>query len=181
MAQVPPVQPPLPGQYSPDGLWQWDGQNWVPIRAAAAPRRSSLRWIWWLVGGCAVLAVLAIVGIVLGAASLFSAFHSASACLPSDFPQYPGATETSFNTYAGTGVAPGDTHRCTITLESNDDAPTVTAFYTDRLNSGDWTLDSNDPTTGEITFHLNSRHATIGKIDFLARGQHTEIQIVLDS
>lgn len=172
---------PPAGQVSPDGMWIWDGQAWIPITKPGSQPRRSLAWIWWLVGGCAVVAVLAIAGVILGGVALFNTFHGAAACLPSDFPQYPNATETNFNSFVGTNVAPGDSHRCTITLESSDDVQTVSAFYTDRLNSGDWTIDSNDPTTGEITFHLNSRSATVGTLDLLARGQHTEIQITVDS
>lgn len=125
--------------------------------------------------------VIAVVAAVFGLVSLLNSFqHGGFACVPSDFPQYPGATVVSENTTIG-NVAPGDTRRCTMTLETDDDVSTVGAFYASHLSSGDWTVTGNDPTTGELDFSRVSRPATAGVVDLLARGQHTEIQITLDS
>ena len=181
MYQQPPVQP---GQLSPDGAWRWDGARWVPsgARPSAGQPGGSRRWIWWLAGGCALLLVLGVAGAAIGIGALVNNFqHGGFACLPSDFPNYPGATVASENTTIGSGAAPGDNKVCRMTLESNDDVSTVTAFYTDKLGSGDWTVTSNDPTTGHLQFQRVSRPATVGTLDLLARGQHTEIQLELDS
>jgi hypothetical protein len=182
MAAVPPVQP---GQLSPDGRWRWNGAQWEPVGVPAGqlmPPRRSKTWIWWVAGGCAVLLVLGLVVAGFGIAGLVRGFQSgAFNCLPSDFPSYPNTTTASFNTSFGSAAAPGDSKRCRIVLESNDDVATVTSFYQQKLNSGHWTITSNDSSTGVISFQLVSRPLTAGTVSLLARGQHTEIQIVLDS
>jgi hypothetical protein len=164
-------------------MWRWDGARWVPSGGGAATGRlNSRRWIWWLAGGCALLLVLGVAGAAIGIGALVNSFqHGGFACLPSDFPQYPGASVASENTTIGSGAAPGDNKVCRMTLESNDDVSTVTAFYSSKLGSGDWAITSNDPASGEVRFHRVSRPATVGTLDLLARGQHTEIQLELDS
>lgn len=102
-------------------------------------------------------------------------------CLPSDFPSYPGATVTNVNSSFGTGVAPGDSKSCRVTLASNDDVAAVTAFYEQKLGSGDWKVTAFVSSTGEVRFQRVSRPATVGIVDLLGRGQQTEIQINLDS
>jgi len=173
-----------PGQISPDGRWRWDGAQWVPTGAAAAtpmaPRRS-FAWVWWLAGGCAVLVVIAVIAAVLGLGSLVSSIqHGGFSCLPSGFPAYPGATVSSENTYVGTGLPPGDKSECRMILESNDDVGTVTAWYASHLNSGDWRANL-DSASGTIRFQSNSKLTTLGTIELLGRGQHTEVRITLDS
>src|SRR6266571_1360354 len=82
--------PTSTGQMSPDGRWRWDGTQWVPTGQVATTRRPT-RWIWWLVGGCAVLVIVAVIAGVLGLASLFNNFQRGGlSCLPSGFPAYPG-------------------------------------------------------------------------------------------
>jgi hypothetical protein len=176
--------PNQPGQISPDGRWRWDGAQWVPTGAArpmATTPRRSFAWVWWLAGGCAVLVVIAGIAAVLGLGSLVSSFqHGGFSCLPSDFPTYPGATVSSENTYVGTGVPAGDTKRCTMTLESNDDVNTVTSWYSSNLDSGDWSASSNTP-SGTIQFENRSKPSTNGSIELLGHGQQTEIRITLYS
>ena len=184
MSSDPAVQP---GQLSPDGHWRWDGAQWVSVVAGAAPLpapRRSPSWIWWLVGGCAVVLVLGAVGAGFGIYSLVTRFQSgAFSCLPPDFPNYPGASVVSENTRVGTGpVAPaGDYTRCNMVLDSNDDVATVTTFYQAHLNNGDWTIVSVDPSNGVIKFERKSRTQTVGYVTLVGRGQHSEIQIQLDS
>ena len=171
------------GQLSPDGLWRWDGRQWVPAATAPQPARprGSRAWIWWLSGGCAVLLVLAIVGGIFGVTSLVSRFQSGGlSCLPPDFPTYPGARVTAENTYVGSGLPAGDTSQCRMTFSSGDDVATVTAWYSSALSSGDWT-ESTDSSTGTITFSRNSREQTVGKVQLLGAGQHTDIQVTLDT
>jgi hypothetical protein len=174
-----------PGQLSPDGLWRWDGTQWVPatpgVSAIPAPPRSR-SWIWWLVGGCAVLLVLAVIAIGFGIYSLVNGFqHGAFNCLPSDFPSYPGASVVSENTQLGTGMSPGDNKRCTIVLDSNDNVDTVTSFYQQNLATGDWTIPTAHPPQGEFSFTRISRPQTRGTVIVVVHGQHTEIDIQLDS
>ncbi len=180
MTEQPPVQP---GQLSSDGMWRWDGVRWVPAAAypPSAPRRSHT-WIWWVAGGCAVLLVLGLVGVGVGVYNLVNSFqHGGFACLPSDFPNYPGATVITENTYVGTAVAPGDSKRCSMVLKSTDDPATVTAFYQDKLNGGDWKVTAYIASIGQIQFQRVSRQQSVGVVELLGRGQQTEIHIQLDS
>jgi len=148
---------------------------------AATPPSRSFKWVWWLAGGCALLVVIALIAGGLGLSSLVNSFeHGGFSCLPSDFPSYPGATVSSENTYVGTGVPAGDTKRCSMVLESNDDATTVTSWYSSNLNSGDWSA-SSDSASGTVRFENRSRPSTNGTIELLGRGQHTEIRITLYS
>ena len=177
--------PPEAGRLSPDGMWRWDGRQWVPATPQAPPPgcpRPRRTWIWWVAGGCALLLILGVVGAVIGGVALVNRLqHADFACLPSDFPSYPSATLTDERTYIGTGLAPGDTHECTESLSSDDNVATVTDFYTSRLSSGDWKITSYDAANGTIRFARISRPQTVGVVALIGRGSHTEIQIKLDS
>ena len=123
-----------------------------------------------------MLLVLGVIGAGFGLSALVKQFQNGGFnCLPSDFPSYPGATVSSENTFFGTSK------RCTIVLESDDGVAAVTAFYRQQLDTGDWTITSSDPASGEFSFRLRSRAQTFGTISLLGRGQHTEIEIQLNS
>jgi hypothetical protein len=129
-----------------------------------------------------VLLVLAVIGGAVAITSLVNSFqHGGFACLPSDFPSYPGATVVNENTYYGTGVAPGDSKSCRMTLDSNDSVATVTAFYDQKLNRGDWKVISFNDSSGQIRFQRVSRPLTVGTVDLLGRGSGAEIRIDLSS
>ena len=174
--------PPEVGQLSPDGMWRWDGRRWAPSAQSPlyrGPQRSR-SWLWWLAGGCAVLLLLGIAGGVYGLVSLVHTFRSGGlACLPSDFPQYPGAHLSREYTYVGTTAHAGDSHECDETFDSDDDVSAVTGFYTSHLNAGDWKVTSNDAANGTINFERVSRPQTVGSLLLLGRGQHTTIAIKL--
>ena len=138
--------------------------------------------VWWVAGGCALVLVLAVVGGAIGIASLVNSFqHGGLTCLPSDFPGYPGATVVNENSSFGTGAAPGDSKTCRMTLDSNDSVATVTAFYNQKLNSGDWKVVSFNDSSGQIQFQRVSRPLTGGTVDLLGRGTGSEIRLVLNS
>jgi hypothetical protein len=166
-------------------MWRWDGARWQPTGLPGGPpnpRRRSHAWVWWVAGGCALLLLVGIGGVVALTVHFANAFqHGSFSCLPGDFPSYPGATVTNEYTYVGTNVAPGDTHECQITLQSQDDVATVTSYYAAHLSSGDWTITSNDSANGTINFSRPSRPATVGSLQLLGRGQHTQIDIRLDT
>ena len=123
-----------------------------------------------------MLLVLAVVGAGFGLFSLVKQIQNgAFDCLPSDFPSYPGATVSSWHTTLSA------TKQCTIVLESDDGVATVTAFYQQELNTGDWAITSSDPASGQFSFQRQSRAQTFGNIALLGRGQHTEIEIELTS
>lgn len=174
-------------------MWRWDGQRWVPTSAQpyAAPRRST-SWIWWVVGGCGVLVLLAIGGAVVGGVALVNSFiHGSLTCMPSDFPVYPAATVTREYTYVGTNVPAGDTRECQMTFVSNDSPSAVNDFYTSKLSAQDWAIASQggggctncspDQSTTEIKFQRRSRSASAGVIDIVRTGQQTEIKVRFDS
>jgi len=136
--------------------------------------------MWWLAGGCAVVLVLGLAGGIYGIVSLIRAAQSGSlACLPSDFPKYPGATLTGEYTSFGTNVAPGTSHECEETFDSNDDVATVRDFYTSELSTGDWHVTSNDTANGTINFARLSKPQSIGSVQLLGRGQHATISVKL--
>ena len=68
-----------------------------------------------------------------------------------------------------------------MTLDSNDDVTTVTAFYESHLDAADRIITGNDTSNGIIRMSRKSRPATVGDIQLFGRGLHTEIQITLDS
>jgi len=174
-----------PGQLSPDGLWRWDGAQWVSVAAGAAPLpppRRSRSWIWWLIGGCAVLLVLGAIGAGFGIYSLVNRFqHGGFTCLPSDFPTYPGASVIAENTQLGNEFSPEDNTRCNMGFDSTDSAATVRTYYEAQLNRGDWTIVSSDTDSGVISFQRKSRPQTVGTVTLLGRGQHSSIDVRLDS
>ena len=177
------VQPPVaPGQISPDGMWRWDGVRWVPLMGQPIAPPRSRPWIWWVAGGCALLLVIGLVGAGFGIYSFVNSFsHGGFACLPSDFPRYPGGRVIGETTYVGTAVAPGDSKSCRMVLQSGDDVATVTAFYNDNLNTGDWHVTAFITSAGQIQFHRVSRPATFGVVQLFGRGTQTEVRIQLDS
>ena len=179
MAVEPPVQP---GQISPDGMWRWDGARWVPLMGQPIAPPRSRTWIWWVAGGCALLLVIGLVGAGFGVYSLVNSFSRGGfACLPSDFPSYPGTSVAGQTNYVGAAVAPGDSRSCRMILESADDVATVTAFYNDNLSTGDWQVTAFISSAGQIQFHRVSRPATVGLVQLFGKGQQTEIRIQLDS
>ena len=189
-------------------MWRWDGQQWVPTDLARPPQPAGPKrtWIWWAAGGCGLLLLIAVyhyvagwhlevdqtdalavasrtVGFPVGHASAQLAWRGLlsrpawrilvySADEPSTTRDY---------TYYGTNLAPGDTRECQEVLASNDDVSTVTDFYAGKLSTGDWKITSDDRATGELKFARVSRPLTVGVVDMLGRGQHTVIQIKLDS
>jgi hypothetical protein len=173
------------GQISPDGLWRWDGTQWEAVAPGVSPPpapRRSRSWIWWVAGGCALLLVLGLIGAGFGVYALVKRFQTGVfSCLPSDFPNYPGASVVSERANVGAGFAPGDINRCTMVLNSDDDVAAVTAFYEWRLDAGDWTIASRDSASGAIDFQRKSRPQTVGTLSVAGRGTHTEIDVRLDS
>jgi len=148
-------------------------------------RQISRIWIWWVAGGCALLLVIGMGGAIWGVVSLIKTVNSIgpvpSNCLPSDFPGYPGASVGDVSEFTGAGAPRGYSEECQMTFESNDDSATVRDFYASRLNSGDWAVTSNDGATGKIKFRRVSRPVTVGALDISSRGQHTAIQVTIDS
>ncbi len=122
-----------------------------------------------------MLVLIAVVAGIFGFASLLRNFQGgAYSCLPSGFPNYPGASVVRENSTVGTH------NECDMTLSSNDDVAPVTSFYASRLSEGPW-RDEVNSTTGVITFEeISGGHAT-GEVQLLGSGQHTEIRISVNT
>jgi hypothetical protein len=173
-----------PRRLSPDGLWHWDGAQWVPATPGASPmppRRSSRSSIWWVAGGCVALLVIGGVAVGFGAYSIVNRFHHGGfSCLPSDFPSYPGASVVSENIKVGANLYPGDNTECRMVLQSDDNVDTVANFYRQNLGTGDWTI-LTYLYEGAFSFQRNSRRQTMGTIYVDAKGQHTQMEIYYNS
>jgi hypothetical protein len=157
------------GQFSPDGRWRWDGTQWVPSGRPGfrPPRRGSLRWQWWVAGGCALLLVGSVSLTVLGVALFHGVQSGLTSCLPHDFPAYTSAHVKNNNDLAGTWLPEGDSHECRQTLDTRDDVATVDRFYASHLDSGDWKVVDNFAADGHIDFRRISRPLTVGTIQIL--------------
>ena len=142
--------------------------------------RSSRSWIWWLVGGCAVLLVIGAVGAGFGIYSLVNRFqHGGLSCLPSDFPNYPGDSVVNENAQLGNEFSPGDSSRCTMVFQSNDGVDIVSAFYRSEVDSTDWAITS-PVNNGEFQFQRRSRPQTVGTVSIASSGNQTIIHVQLD-
>jgi hypothetical protein len=123
-----------------------------------------------------VLLVLGAIGTGLGIYTLVTRFqHGAFSCLPSDFPNYPGASVVNEHT-----TVAGGTRQCTMVLESNDNVDAVVSFYARSLSTGDWNIVSSEISNGPITFERKTRPQTTGSVSVATQGQHTEIDIQLE-
>jgi hypothetical protein len=104
------------------------------------------KWlIGCLVGGCATIVVLGIIGVVAGGliASRFVDL-SAGAKLPGDFPVYPGARQQTAITVKAKDGDP--THSVTlIQWRIAGGGSKVRTWYRDHLNQGDWEIVSEGP------------------------------------
>jgi len=163
-------------QLSPDGRWRWDGVRWQPVDTNPPPRRARKRWLIPLVIGFAILGVL-IAGGAWGAATVVNkvsqpGFLDSLTPLPKDFPEYPGAHLLSANTSYGSSGK-----QVRVVLETPAPDAEVTAFYQEKLNSGDWEVTSTDAATGVIYFRRVSHPASQGQVALFGHGEQTRVEI----
>jgi hypothetical protein len=92
-----------------------------------------------------------------------------STCLPLGFPMYPGAR---FG-----GQSEDQTSGCGIHYESDQSITKVTAFYVDRLNTGNWQVTSHSG--GAVGFRLRNGKRTdaYGTVNLAFNDGRTEITI----
>ncbi len=100
--------------------------------AQTRPRRLSTSWIWGLscfTCGCLLIIVLGIGGVALVAASVVRA----SACSPSDFPDYPHSVWV-YSTFVDS--------TCRVGRVTLDGSSSIFNFYKGALGEGhgDWTI-----------------------------------------
>jgi len=67
--------------------------------------------------------------------------------------------------------------RCRLSVQSNDDVATVTAFYESKLNTGAWQVTSSAGQGGKITFQPAKSATPFGTVQVLVSSTHTEITI----
>jgi hypothetical protein len=149
------------GFVSPDGRWRWDGTSWVP-NTAAPPRRGGIqtRWVVVLIAaGTLLVLLLAGAGIFvvtrLGE-SLQRNFgvHTTTACLPSDFPSYPGA-ERAFAFTLG--------KICSESYTTADAPDAVLTFYEAQLSNPPWRL-ARSSTATTVFFGRTDKPEATGNV-----------------
>jgi hypothetical protein len=159
------------GQVSPDGLWRWDGQAWMPTGAATGPTQVSRSA---RARGIVFVAVLCAVGFIAIVVALASQVHiGAGSCVPADFPTYPGASVSSEI------ATTGDTPDCFMVLRTTDSQLTAVQFYRSRLDTGDWRVTAVSSSTGTVTFERTSTSQTAGSVSFVAHADSTNIYVRL--
>lgn len=175
MSQTPPARPapPLPASQP--------SQPSIPVR------QRFRGCIGWVVGGCALLLVLALAGAGLGAVYLYNSVKHYS-CLPADFPSYPLETTANYS-YELNGPTPGAYCEMVFHLKDSDrrfvegEAPgsAVFDFYQSRLDRDGWQLIASDSGSGHIAFRNVKRANTSGTVDLVAKDGYTEITVRLYS
>jgi hypothetical protein len=133
----------------------------------AQPQRGRFGWLKWVGIGCGGLAALGVVAIVIAAIVLYT--HRPL----KDFPEYPGAKQTSDNLSSTNGK----THETRI-WSAPASRSTTEAWYASHLN-GDWILDSPEPTGDVWDFHTSGGS---GDIHFRSTGTNTtEVEVDFSS
>jgi hypothetical protein len=143
--------------------------------------------MWWVLGGCALLLVLALAGAGLGAVSLYNSFKQYN-CLPADFPSYPLATTANYS-YELNGPTPGGSCDMVFHLKYSDRRPVegeapgsvVFDFYESRLDGNPWQVIASDPGSGHIAFRNVKPVNISGTVDLVDKDGYTEITVQLYS
>lgn len=79
---------------------------------------------------------------------------------PADFPIYPGARLTSASNFTSGGQT-----TWAMVWETLDGVDKAQSFYTDKLNSGDWTIGVSGSTNGEFSGIFSRKSdSTVGGI-----------------
>jgi hypothetical protein len=143
----------------------------------STPARRISPW-WWVAGGCAAVLVLTIaagvVVAILGSHALLARFEAGGfSCLPSDFPNYPGAklADQQYDLNANTTPV----SFCQMTYRTGDSTDSAQTFYLDRLNTGPWDVTSGTGT--QIVFEATRNHRRHGTVDVTAKDGYTQITI----
>src|SRR5580693_383415 len=115
-----------------------------PLVPQPARRPSSLNWLWWTAGGCSFTILVGIVGAFLLAWSVISV---ARACVPTDFPVYPGSLWLGGNIFSPGG-------QCGTSRYTLDDSHHILSFYEAHLRagSGSWTISAEYKSVERIDF-----------------------------
>ena len=131
--------------------------------------RHQHRWIWFTLGGCGTLVVLAIAAIVIFGVVIAHNLNPTGACLPSGFPVAPNLTKV-------TTLHLGST--CTTAYRTDDSTSEVQTFYASALNQGGWEVTSQSGS--RIQFQMTHRTQEAGTVTVsAARRGGTSVAVVL--
>ena len=150
--------------------------SWVPIPVApAGHRQMPARWVALIVVGSIATLLLAGTGLAV-LTSLYSAAGSRavapgarSSCLPSDFPNYPGAAVvTSFGAF----------NVCTTAFTTQDTSDQVLFFYQRQLDSFPWRVTGGSVDQGRIAFSRQDGRRGSGELSVAQGTNPTQFSVV---
>jgi hypothetical protein len=128
----------------------------------ATPGRPSMRGLLWLGGcfgcGCLTMVLVLVASLALG---LAAAVNTGINCVPSDFPEYPGAV---WGGWGASNVGCVDTR---LTFGSSSD---VINFYSSKLSDGPWLITSFNRANAVIIFEHASGAHIIGMLWLVDQG-----------
>jgi hypothetical protein len=171
--QPPPGQAPPVGYPAPSPGYQPPGAYTQP--PYSGPARRPRVWLW-ILGGCAGLVVLGVVGLIgllmVSWTALQQGQNGAFNCLPSDFPKYSNQHLQNVSTFTGTGGS-----SCTMIFDDDAEASVVTSYYAAELNTGDWVVTKNDSANGVLTFQRRTNPRVHGTVAIFGHGQKSRVDV----
>jgi hypothetical protein len=128
--------------------------------------------LFWILGGCGCLVILAVVGSVLAGNAVRTFLHvgQAGSCAPADLPDYPGSNQVLWG-----HVGP----LCTYDLSTTDSPSTVDSWYESELSQGDWEVVSTSTVNGTIRFDRKSNSKVTGQVQAKTNATGTQIVIAI--
>jgi hypothetical protein len=133
-------------------------------------RRTGRRWLWWTLGGCGTLVVLAIAAIVVLIIVIAHNVNPNGNCLPSGFPVEPSLSKVTTVNLAGT---------CTTVYRSSDSPSSVEAFYSSALDQNGWQVTANRGSS--IRFRRSDNTSEAGPVSVTTSRGRTQVAVVLRS
>lgn len=136
--------------------------------APAPPPSRGHRWVWWTLGGCGTLVVLAIAAVVVVAVVIAHSAGSSGNCLPAGFPVAPGLTKV-------TTIQLGRT--CTTAYRTGESPGSVEAYYATALDQNGWQVTTQSG--GTIRFRRADRAGEAGTVSVSTGRGRTQVAVVL--
>jgi hypothetical protein len=125
--------------------------------------------VWWTLGGCGTVVVLAIVAVVVFVVLIAHNLNPTGNCLPAAFPVAPSLTKV-------TSIHLGAT--CTTAYRSSSSPSAVESYYASALNQNGWEVTSHSGST--IRFQSEANTAEAGTVTVTrSRAGRTAVAVVL--
>jgi hypothetical protein len=135
----------------------------------APPPRSGHRWVWWTLGGCGTLVVLAIAAVVVLGLVIAHNLNPTGNCLPTGFPVAPSLTKVTSIHLGGT---------CTTAYRSTSSPAAVESYYASALDQDGWEVTSHSGST--IRFQSEANSGESGTVSVTrSRAGRTAVAVVL--